>query len=155
MSLPKLSHQQLKVRILELTVLVKWKNLLRRKTLAQSWWGCYSYLRPPEDVWIIVRTCWKLMNYMPKSFTHALACPWRNHGLSPPYVWYSASQTESEREAVRSTGKTEHYVILTFIISNTVSQWISSWGRNVDRETWLSGQRFVKIGPTPPWCPVW
>lgn len=61
----------------------------------------------------------QLMNYMPESFTHALACLGRNNGLSPPYVLCSANHTRNKR-IWQVHWEDRAYAVLTFIVLNIV-----------------------------------
>lgn len=106
--MPKLSHQLLKGQNFRADGASKEEELIEKENrspnLDESCPSIQDHLKMSE---LLVETL-QLMNYMPESFTHALACPGRNNGLSPLYVSCSANRTKSKREAGRFTGKTEH-----------------------------------------------
>lgn len=86
LSLPKLSHQQLIGQNFGADSTSKVKKPIEKKTLSPNLDEACTHTSDHLKMSELLAETLKLMNYTPKSFTHALACQWRNHGLSPPYV---------------------------------------------------------------------
>ena len=84
-SLPKLS-QRLKGQNFGADSTSKVKKPIEKKNFSPNLDEACTHTSDHLKMSELLAETLKLMNYMPKSFTHALACPWRNHGLSPPYV---------------------------------------------------------------------
>lgn len=84
--MPKLSHQLLKGQNLGAASANKMKKPIEEENLSPNLdETCTKTYDHPKISELLAETL-QLMNYTPKSFTHALACPGRNNGLSPPYV---------------------------------------------------------------------
>lgn len=84
--MPKLSHQLPKNQNFGADSASKLKKLIEKENLSshldETCISTQNHLKMSE---LLAETL-QLMNYMAKSFTHALAWPGINNGLSPPYV---------------------------------------------------------------------
>lgn len=107
--MPKLSHQLLKGQNFGADGATRVEEPTEKENLSPNLdESCPSSIQDHLKMSEFLGKTLQLINYMPESCTHALACPGRNNGLSPPYISCSANHTKSKREVGRFTGKTEH-----------------------------------------------
>lgn len=86
LSLPKLSHQWLKGQNFGADSANKVKKPIEKENLSPNLDETYTSTQDHLKMSESLAETLQLMNYMPKSFTHALACSGRNNGLPAPYV---------------------------------------------------------------------